>query len=257
MEDKKILGAIRRCIVDFNLIEDGDKICVGLSGGKDSLCLLYALAKMRKFMPNHYEVVAVMVDLGLKDTDKNQLEKIKKLVLEWNVELHIVQTDIAEIIFDIRKESNPCSLCANMRRGALNSKALELNCNKIALAHSEDDFVETFVLSLLYEGRLNAMQPSTYLSKSDLTVIRPMLYMDEQAVIAFTKEMPILHNPCPANKKTQRQYVKEVIDRLDKETRGAKKLMKRAIFNVEGYNLLEPYEKKRKPRGGVLRADKD
>ncbi|MEG1520487.1 MAG: tRNA 2-thiocytidine biosynthesis TtcA family protein, partial [Clostridia bacterium] len=151
MDDQRLFGMVRKGIEDFNLIDDNDKIAVGVSGGKDSLTLLYALANIQKFLPKHFELEAIMIDLGFAETDQNKVAEVAQFCQSLNVKLHIVKTEISTIVFDLRKEKNPCSLCANMRRGSLNKKAKELGCNKVALAHSADDFVETFLMSLIFE----------------------------------------------------------------------------------------------------------
>ena len=238
-----MLGTVRKAIEDFNLIEDGDKIGLGLSGGKDSMTLLYCLAKIRRFLPRKFELFAIMIDLGFKDTNQQELQSVIEFCKEIEVELHIVKTQIAEIVFDVRKEKNPCSLCANMRRGSVNQKAKELGCNKVALAHSSDDFVETFMLSFMYEGRLSTIQPESYLSRIDLKVIRPLLYCDEKDIIKFAKDFPILHNPCPADKNTKRQYMKDLIKELGKENKMVYSMMKTALYNTEEYNLIEKPQK--------------
>ena len=243
MEDRRMLGMVRKAIEDFKLIEDGDKVALGLSGGKDSMTLLYCLAKIRRFLPQKFELYAIMIDLGFKDLDQDELKSVVDFCKEIEVELHIVKSDIAEIVFDVRKEKNPCSLCANMRRGGVNKKAKELGCNKVALAHSSDDFVETFLLSFMYEGRLSTIQPETYLSRMDLKVIRPLLYCDEADIIKFAKSFPILHNPCPADKNTKRQYMKDLIKDLSKDNEKVYSMMKTAIYNTEEYNLFDTVKK--------------
>ena len=175
MELQKLLSKARRAAEDYDMIEEGDKIAVGLSGGKDSITLLYILATMRRFYPKKFEVVAITVDMGL-EYDKDEVEALKKLCEELNVEYVIEPTEIGKIVFDVRKEQNPCSLCANMRRGALNNTAVKVGCNKIALGHHADDLIETLFLSLFYESRLSTFSPVTHLERKNVTVIRPMIY---------------------------------------------------------------------------------
>lgn len=232
MEDRHILGGVRKAVEDFKMIESGDKIAVGVSGGKDSLTLLYALARLKTFLPEKFDLVAIMVDLGFEETDVERRQKVVEFAENLGVTLHVVPTDIGKVVFDIRKEKCPCSLCANLRRGALNKKAKELSCNKVALAHSIDDFIETMVLSMVYEGRISTIPAESYLTNVGLTVIRPLLYVEEKDIISFSKNFPILFNPCPADKHTRRQYAKELIRRIDKETDGGKGRMRRATIDL-------------------------
>ena len=188
----------------------GRQIAVGVSGGKDSLTLLYLLAALRRYYPAHYELQAVTIDMGLPGMD---FSPVAALCEKLEVPYQIKKTEIGPIIFDYRHEKNPCSMCAKMRRGALNDVLLSLGCNKIALGHHFDDAVETFLMSLLYEGRIVCFEPVTYLSRTGITQIRPMLYVGEQAIAHFAEryELPVVHNVCPADKHTKRQEVKELI----------------------------------------------
>ena len=185
MKLQQVLSYVRKAIDDYHMIEEGDKIAIGISGGKDSLTLLYALHGLKRFYPKKFEIHAVTVDLGFHNVD---FEKIQELCEELQVPYTIVKTDIAKIIFDDRKEENPCSLCAKMRKGALNDAMKELGCNKIAYAHHKDDVVETMLMSLIFEGRLHTFSPITYLDRMDLTVIRPLMYMSEADVIGFVNK---------------------------------------------------------------------
>ena len=207
---QNMMGRIRRCAEDYNMIAEGDKIAVGVSGGKDSLTLLYLLAALRRYYPAHYELQAVTIDMGLPGMD---FSPVAALCEKLEVPYQIKKTEIGPIIFDYRHEKNPCSMCAKMRRGALNDVLLSLGCNKIALGHHFDDAVETFLMSLLYEGRIGCFEPVTYLSRTGITQIRPMLYIGEQAIAHFAGryELPVVHNVCPADKHTKRQEVKELI----------------------------------------------
>jgi tRNA 2-thiocytidine biosynthesis protein TtcA len=207
---QNLMGRIRRCAEDYNMICAGDKIAVGVSGGKDSLSLLYLLAALRRYYPVPYELQAVTIDMGLPDMD---FSPVAELCAKLDVPYQIKKTEIGPIIFEYRHEKNPCSMCAKMRRGALNDVLLELGCNKIALGHHFDDAVETFLMSLLYEGRISCFEPVTYLSRTGITQIRPMLYVGEQAITHFAEkyELPVVHNVCPADKHTKRQEVKELI----------------------------------------------
>ena len=210
---QKLMGQLRRCIDDYHMIEEGDRIAVGVSGGKDSLTLLYLLAQVRKYYPKHFELEALSIDMGLGGMDFSQ---VAALCERLEVPYVCKRTQIGPIIFEYRKEKNPCSMCAKMRRGALNDLIVERGLNKIALGHHFDDAVETFLMSLLYEGRIGCFEPVTYLSRSGVTQIRPMLYIGEKAIAHFAQEMqlPVVHNVCPADKHTKRQEVKELLARL-------------------------------------------
>ncbi len=210
---QKLMGQLRRCIDDYHMIEEGDRIAVGVSGGKDSLTLLYLLAQVRKYYPKRFELEALSIDMGLGGMDFSQ---VAALCERLEVPYVCKQTQIGPIIFDYRREKNPCSMCAKMRRGALNDLIVERGLNKIALGHHFDDAVETFLMSLLYEGRIGCFEPVTYLSHSGVTQIRPMLYIGEKAIAHFAQEMqlPVVHNACPADKHTKRQEVKELLARL-------------------------------------------
>ncbi|MEG7531617.1 MAG: ATP-binding protein, partial [Hungatella sp.] len=182
MNLQRLLSLTRQAVDDYHMIESGDRIALGLSGGKDSLALLYTLHGLMRFYPKKFELVAITVDLGLPDFD---LTPIKELCEQLLVPYTIIPTDIGKILFEIRQESNPCALCAKMRKGTLNQVAKELGCNKIAYAHHKDDVIETMLLSLLYEGRFHAFSPYTYLDRMDLTVIRPFFYVNEAAITRF------------------------------------------------------------------------
>ena len=212
---QKMMGLMRRCIDDYHMIGEGDRIAVGVSGGKDSLTLLAVLAALREYYPKHFELEAVTVDMGLGMDFSPVAAYCEKL----GVPYFCKHTEIGPIIFDYRKEKNPCSMCAKMRRGAINDVLLERGFNKVALGHHFDDAVETFLMSLVYEGRISCFEPVTYLSRTGITQIRPMLYIGEQAVEHFAErmELPVVHNVCPADKHTKRQEVKELIAGLQKQ----------------------------------------
>lgn len=207
---QKMMGMMRRCIEDYQMIAPGDRIAVGVSGGKDSLTLLVLLAELRRYYPVPFELAAMSVDMGLGGMD---FAPVAALCAELGVPYTVKKTEIGPIIFDYRKEKNPCSMCAKMRRGALNDMLQEQGYNKIALGHHYDDAVETFLMSLLYEGRISCFEPVTYLSRTGITQIRPMLYIGERAVEGFAarQNLPVVHNTCPADKHTKRQEVKEMI----------------------------------------------
>ncbi len=230
MKLQQVLSFVRKAIDDYHMIEEGDKIAIGISGGKDSLTLLYALHGLKRFYPKKFEVHAVTVDLGFNNV---KFEKIQELCDELQVPYTIVKTDIAKVIFEDRKEDNPCSLCAKMRKGALNDAMKELGCNKIAYAHHKDDVVETMLMSLIFEGRLHTFSPVTYLDRMDLTVIRPLMYMSEADVIGFVNkyEVPVIKSPCPVDGYTKREYVKNLLKQLNKENPGVKSRIFTAIQN--------------------------
>ena len=233
---KEVLGCIRRADQDFHMIQPGDRVAVGVSGGKDSLLLLYAMALYRKFCPHPFTLMAVTLTMGLEPFD---LSGVKALCESLDVPYTIKETDIAKIIFEERKEKNPCSLCAKMRRGALSDLCIELGANKVALGHHRDDAIETLLLSLLYEGRLHTFQPVTYLSRSNLTQIRPMIYVSEKHVIHMTKQLdlPVVSSPCPANGYTKREDMKELLNHICKSVPNAKEQILRALRNEEQYGL--------------------
>lgn len=233
---QKILSVMRKACENYNLIEDGDKIAVGLSGGKDSLALLTALKRYQSFIDKKFDLIAIAIDLS---GGKNDYSAIKAYCDEINVELHIIPSNVFEVVFDIRKEKNPCSLCANLRRGLLNSHAKELGCNKVALGHHKDDLIETFLMSLFFEGRLSTFKPKTYLSRVDITVIRPLIYCDESEIIKISNNFPILYNNCPANKHTERENAKNILKNLDQIYPNAKEKIFNAIINPQRYNLFD------------------
>ena len=229
---QNMMGRIRRCAEDYNMIAEGDKIAVGVSGGKDSLTLLYLLAALRRYYPAHYELQAVTIDMGLPGMD---FSPVAALCEKLEVPYQIKKTEIGPIIFDYRHEKNPCSMCAKMRRGALNDVLLSLGCNKIAYAHHKDDVIETMLLSLLYEGRFYSFPPKTYLDQMDLTVIRPLFFVDEADVIGFWHkyQLPVAKSPCPADGHTRREYSKQLLRQLNLENPGVKNRMFTAILNAE------------------------
>lgn len=233
---QKILSLLRKASSEYNLIENGDKICVGISGGKDSLTLLKALSLYQKFSTEKFSLVAVAVDAS---GGKNDYTKIEDFCKDLGVEFVKVNSDIFEIVFDVRKEKNPCSLCANLRRGILNSTAKNLGCNKVALGHHKDDFIETFIMSLFFEGRMSTFKPKSYLSRVDITAIRPLIFCDEEDIKRVSQDFPILKNICPADKHTQRENIKNILQELDKNFNGSKEKIFSALIHSERYNLLD------------------
>lgn len=235
---KEILGCIRRADQDFGMIKAGDKVAVGVSGGKDSMLLLYAMALYRKFCPEPFELEAITLKLGLEPFD---VSEIQALCDRLNVPYIVKETDIAKVIFEERKEKNPCSLCSKMRRGALNDLCVERGINKLALGHHRDDAEETLLLSLFYEGRLHTFQPVTYLSRTGITQIRPMLYVPEKDIIHYAKklELPIVKSPCPADGYTKRQDMKELLDYICRRIPNAREQILVALRNKEQYGLWD------------------
>lgn len=228
MKLQQLYSYTRKAIDDYHLIDSGDKIAVGISGGKDSLALLYALSGLRRFYPNSFDLVAVTVDLGYEGFD---LAPIQKLCNELEVPYHIVHTEIGKIIFEERKEASPCSLCAKMRKGALNTAIKELGCNKVAYAHHMDDVIETVFLSMIFEGRFYSFPPKTYLEDTDITIIRPMIYVSEAEVKGFQNkyQLPVVKNPCPVDGNTKREYVKNLIRQMNLDHPGVKTRLFHAI----------------------------
>lgn len=210
---QKLVGMVRRCVDDYKMIQKGDRVAVGVSGGKDSLVLLVLLAALREYHPSGFTLNAVTIDMGLGNMD---FAPVQELCNRLDVPYTVVKTEIGPIIFDYRKEKNPCSMCAKMRRGALNQAILELGCNKLALGHHYDDAVETFFLSLFYEGRISCFQPVTDLDRTGICQIRPMLYLSEKTIENFAQRenLPVVHNRCPVDKRTKRQEVKELVFQL-------------------------------------------
>lgn len=240
MKLQRLLSLIRQAVDQYEMIEEGDHIAIGISGGKDSLTLLLGLAYLQKFYPKHFSLSAITVDMGI---DTMNLEPIKALCQEIQVPYEIVPTEIGKILFDIRKETNPCSLCAKLRKGALNNKALEMGCNKIAYAHHKDDLIETAMMSLLYEGRFYAFSPVTHLDRTDLTVIRPLMFVSEADVKGFRNkyQLPVCKNPCPMDGHTRREYVKNLIHTLNMENPGVKDRLFRAVIegHIDGWPDIE------------------
>jgi len=258
MKLQQMLSFVRRAVDDYHMIEDGDRIAVGISGGKDSLAMLYALNGLKRFYPKKFEIHAVTVDLGFQNLN---LDKIRALCEELQVEYTIVKTDIAKIVFDDRKESNPCALCAKMRKGALNDAIKAAGCNKVAYAHHKDDVVETMLMSLIFEGRFHTFSPVTYLDRMDLTVIRPMMYMNEADIIGFINkyEVPVVKSPCPADGNTERAKMKDYLAVFDKEHPGLYYRIMGAIQRgeIDGFHidLLDATEKKRRKEERSKKSD--
>ena len=250
-EMKRLLSFVRRAVDDYEMIEEGDKICVGVSGGKDSLTLLEVLAEMRRFYPKKYEIFAVTIDMGFEGQDYSEVEEYCRRI---GVTYKIVKTEIAKIIFDVRKESNPCSLCARMRRGSLHAAAQELGCNKVALGHHYDDAVETFMMNLFFEGRLGCFSPKSYLSNRKITLIRPLLYATEKDVQYYTrrKELPVITSLCPEDHATERENMKNLLSDLERTNKGLKHRIFHAMCKseIDGFKLSGRY-----PDAGCIDED--
>jgi tRNA 2-thiocytidine biosynthesis protein TtcA len=235
---KKVLSMIRRADQDFSMIKAGDKVMVGVSGGKDSVLLLTALSVYRRFSDYPFELCGGMIDLGFGGFDPEPLLDYCKTI---DVALFIKPTNIGHVIFDTRKETNPCSLCAKMRRGSLNELAKNHGYNKIALGHHRDDLLETLLMSMLYESRLRTFAPVTWMDRTDMVQIRPMIYVDESHIIETGKSMalPIAHNACPACGNTKRQEMKELVQHLKTLCPEAEIHMFKAIQNTQNYDLWD------------------
>lgn len=215
---RRIVSRVRAAVDDYKMISAGDKIAVGVSGGKDSLLLLKALCELKRFYSNEFQLVAITVDMrfGKQDGD---FSPIARLCEEYGIEYVVKPTDLYEIIFEVRKEENPCALCARMRRGILHDTAKELGCNKIALGHHLDDAAETFMMNLLLESRIGCFAPVTYLSRKDITMIRPLIYIREREALAATErlQLPVVESKCPANGLTKREDVKNLLQALSEQ----------------------------------------
>jgi len=233
---KKIVSRVRKAVEDYDMIKDGDRVAVGVSGGKDSLVLLTALANLSRFYPNKFEVIGLTLDMGYKSDWSKVADYCKELGIQYKVKY----TNIKEVVFDYRQEENPCSLCAKLRRGALNDLAIDEGCQRVALGHHNDDVLETFLLSLLYEGRINCFSPVTYLDRTNLYSVRPLIYTREGDIRAVAKrlDMPIVESSCSVDGNTKRAEIKDILMGLDKSVNpGLKKRMFTAIQNgkIDGW----------------------
>ena len=227
---QKLMSYTRRAIDKYQMIEEGDRIAVGVSGGKDSLALLCALHGLKRFYPKRFDIVPINIKMGFP----NETDEISKALCdELGLELQSVKSDIYSVVFEVRKEKHPCSLCSNMRRGALHGAAKELGCNKLALGHHFDDAVETIIMNLFIEGRFDCFYPVTYLDRSDITVIRPLLFAPEKEVSHFVRACGIVPVPknCPADGVTKREDAKRALDDLERRDRGVKMRVFNAFFN--------------------------
>ena len=241
-EMKRMLSFVRRAVDDYSMIDDGDRIAVGISGGKDSLTLLVTLAELRRFYPKKFDIVAISVDMGFEGANYSEIEELCRRI---KVEYRIVRTEIAKIIFDVRQEKNPCSLCAKMRRGSLHAEAVEAGCNKVALGHHYDDAIDTFIMNLFFEGRLGCFSPVSYLSNRKITLIRPLLYATEKDVQYFIRKrpLPVMASLCPEDKMTERENIKNLLTELEKTNKGIKHRIFHAMCTgeIDGFHLFGRY----------------
>ena len=235
---KRVLGSIRRADEKFHMIEDGDKICIGVSGGKDSLLLMQAMKLYQRFSYTKFDVIAVMLDLGLK---YQNTASIRAYAEKIGIPFEVIPTEIGKVVFEYRAERSPCALCAKLRRGALNNAAKARGCNKVALGHNREDVLETFLMSMLYEGRMNTFAPVTYLSRSEVTVIRPLIYVPEKYCLSVAKqlELPVLPANCEIAGNTKREEAKNLIKYLCTIVPDADVKMMHAITNTEKYGLWD------------------
>ena len=235
---KRILGGARRALDDYHMISPGDRIAVGVSAGKDSLTLLYAMAELRRFYPIPFTLQAVTVDMGFAGSD---FSPIAALCERLEVPYTVIPTDIAEIVFEVRRELSPCSLCAKLRRGALYGAAKELGCNAVALGHHRDDAVETLMLNLFFEGRVGCFSPVTELSRTGVRLIRPLLYLPEKDIRYFASHtgLPVIPSPCPANGNTEREEIKRLLLDLERQHRGLRHRILGAMQrgDISGFGL--------------------
>lgn len=243
---QQILSYARRAIDDYEMISEGDRIAVGISGGKDSLTLLCALKELQRFYPKKFEVVPITMGMGFPDANINNINEVCD-VLE--LKLNYFPTDIYKIVFEIRNEKNPCSLCANLRRGALNEAALSLGCKKVALGHHFDDTVETFYMNLFNEGRIDCYSPVTFLDRKEITLIRPFIYVPEKEIKHFVRVSGITPSPkyCPADGNTDRQKAKDFLAELSKSDRGIKQRLFGAMekAGVGGFKVCHRQNRKK------------
>jgi len=239
MKLQQLMSLARRAIDDYSMIDDGDRIAVGVSGGKDSLALLMTLNGLKRFYPRSFTIEGISVDLGFGNID---FDKISDFCKELDIPYSVAKTDISQIVFNERKEKSPCSLCAKMRKGAFNTMAKEHGCNKSAFGHHKDDIINTMLLSLIYESRFYSFAPVTYLDRMDITLIRPLMYVEEADIIGFCRkyDVPVLKNPCPVDGETKRQYAKELANQINRDNPGAKDRMFTAILTgVDSYRLFQ------------------
>lgn len=246
----EFVGTVRRAVDDYNMIAEGDRIAVGVSGGKDSMLLLVAMNHLKSFYPKHFDLEAITIELGFEGMD---FTPVKEMCEELSIPYTCLKTDIKEIVFDVRKEENPCSLCAKMRRGALNDAIRERGISKLALGHHFDDAVETYMLSLLFEGRISCFRPVTYLDRSGVTQIRPLIYAGEQKIanVAEHLHLPIVENPCPMDKASKRKEIKDLLGAMCKDYPDMKSKIFGAMqrYPLDGWQPAENYHEIKNRKG--------
>ncbi len=237
--EKRLVGATRKAIEDFKMITNGDHVAVGISGGKDSIALLFALNELRKYNIVNFKLSAITINLGFESTTPSIYKKISDYCDLQGINYYVVDTKIYDIVFKSRNESNPCSLCSNMRRGALNIKCQEIGANKLALGHHKRDLVDTFLLSMFYENRFYTFKPVTFLDRSGITVIRPLLYVEEGMIVNITKDynLPFEKSPCPLDKASKREEVRIILNQISKTIPSAEDSIFSAIMHPERMNL--------------------
>ena len=240
MTTQKMLSVMRKAITEYKMIKDGDKIAVGISGGKDSVTLVKLLAEYKKFSPEKFDLLGISVDLNFRNA-KTDFGALARFCEELDVPFIVEKTDIGEIVFDVRKETNPCALCSKMRKGALYDVAVKNGCNKVALGHHADDVTDTFLLSLFYEGRLSTFAPKSFLDRTGLTLIRPLIMAKESDIKSYAKDLPVVKSPCPANKNTRREFVKDVLRKISEDVPNIREMAYKAITHPERYNLFDKY----------------
>ena len=236
MKLQQLMSLARRAIDDYSMIDENDRIAVGVSGGKDSLALLMTLNGLSRFYPKRFSIEAISVDLGFGNIDFSRIDDFCRSL---DIPYYVAKTSISQIVFDEKKEKSPCSLCAKMRKGAFNTLAREHGCNKSAFGHHKDDIINTMLLSLIFEGRFYSFAPVTYLDRMDITLIRPLMYVEEADIKGFcnANSIPVLKNPCPVDGETKRQYAKELADQINRDHPGAKERIFNAILQgVKSYD---------------------
>lgn len=242
MTTQKMLSVLRKGVEKYKMIKAGDKIAVGISGGKDSITLFKLLAEYRRFSPEPFELMGISVDLGFNGK-RGDFSRIKELADGYGVPYIVEETDIAEVVFNVRKEKSPCALCSKMRKGALYDAAKREGCNKAALGHHSDDLIDTFLLSLFYEGRLSTFAPKSYLDRTGITLIRPMIMLREADIISYSKDLPVTKSCCPANDVTKRQFVKDAAREISRTVPNVREMIYTALTHPERYNLFDKFEK--------------
>ena len=235
---KRVLGSIRRADERYRMIEDGDRVCIGVSGGKDSLLLMEAMKLYQRFCYTRFDVCAVMLDLGLRQQDTSAIEAYAARI---GMDFTVIHTDIGKVVFEYRQERSPCALCAKLRRGALNTAAVERGCNKVALGHNREDVLETLFMSMLYEGRINTFAPVTHLSRRNVTVIRPLIFLPEKYAlsVARQRELPILPPNCDIAGQTKREEARQLLQHLATLVPDIEQKLLHALIHTETYGLWD------------------